>query len=78
MAAATITSKGQITLPKEIRDILALEIGDRVEFLVGPDGTVTVWPLTADVRTLKGILPRPKHPVSVEEMNRVIRSRGRG
>ena len=78
MPVATVTSKGQITLPKEIRDALELQAGDRVEFLIGADGTVTIWPATADVKTLKGILPRPKRAVSIEEMNRVVRSRGEG
>ncbi|MGP0591879.1 AbrB/MazE/SpoVT family DNA-binding domain-containing protein [Nitrospira sp. T9] len=38
MPFATLISKGQITLPKEIRGQLKLQPGDRVEFLVGPDG----------------------------------------
>ena len=73
MAVATLTSKGQITLPKPIREALKLQIGDRVEFLVGADGTVTVWPVTEDVTTLKGMLAKPKRAVSVEAMNRAIR-----
>ena len=76
MATATLTSKGQITVPKAVREALRLKAGDRVEFLVGEDGTVTIWPVTADVRTLKGLLPKPRRRVSVEEMNAVVRERG--
>lgn len=76
VATATLTSKGQITIPKSIREVLKLETGDRVEFLVGADGGVTVWPVTENVSTLKGMLAKPKRPVSVEELNRAIR-RGR-
>jgi len=76
MTEATLTSKGQITLPKPIRDLLNVKPGDRIEFLVSDDGTVTVWPVTVDARTLKGLVPKPKRPVTVEEMNAAIRKRG--
>ena len=59
MATARVTSKGQITLPKIIRDHLGLKSGDRVEFLIGPDESVTVLPATRDIRELKGIVPKP-------------------
>ncbi|WP_447971163.1 AbrB/MazE/SpoVT family DNA-binding domain-containing protein [Nitrospira sp. M1] len=77
MAIATLTSKGQITLPKEIRQQLKLDPGDRVEFLVGSDGRITVWPVTSDVKTLKGMIPKPKKPVTLEAMRAAIRRRGR-
>ena len=70
-----MTSKGQITIPKTVREALNLETGDRVEFLIDSDGSVTIWPVTADVTTLKGMLPKPKRPVTVEAMNRAIRTR---
>ncbi len=76
MPVATLTSKGQITLPKPIREHLQLEPGDRVEFLVGSDGQITVWPVTSDVRILKGLIPKPKRPVSLEVMKTVIKQRG--
>ena len=75
MAVATLTSKGQITIPKPVREALKLETGDRVEFLVSADGTVTIWPVTEDVTTLKGMLPTPSRRVTVEQMNQVIRNR---
>ncbi|WNM63857.1 AbrB/MazE/SpoVT family DNA-binding domain-containing protein [Candidatus Nitrospira neomarina] len=75
MAVATLTSKGQITLPKEIREQLQLQPGDRVEFLVEPDGRVTVWPVTSDVTILKGLIPKPKQPVTLEAMRAAIKQR---
>lgn len=76
---ATITSKGQLTLPKAIRDQLGVGPGDRVDFVVKDDGTVVVRPVTVHVRDLKGFLHRPgMKPLSIEEMNAVIRRRGAG
>ena len=79
MPSATMTSKGQLTLPKAIRDLLRLGAGDRVDFVVRDDGTVVLRPATADVRELKGLLHRPGlAPLSVEAMNAIIRRRGAG
>ena len=79
MPSATITSKGQLTLPKSIRERLRLGAGDRVDFVVTDDGTVVLRPATVDVRELKGFLHRRGlKPLSVEEMNAVIRRRAAG
>ena len=79
MPSATLTSKGQLTLPKAIRDLLRLGVGDRVDFIVKDDGTVVLRPATVDVRELKGLLHRKGlTPLSVEEMNAIIRRRGAG
>lgn len=76
MPSATLTSKGQLTLPKAIRDRLRLGAGDRVDFVVDDDGTVVLRPATADVRELKGFLHRKGiKRLSVEAMNAVIRRR---
>ena len=77
MPSATLTSKGQITLPKAVRDLLRLGAGDRVDFIVKDDGTVVMRPATVDVRELKGLLHRKGlKPLSVGEMNAIIRRRG--
>jgi len=76
MYASKITSKGQITLPLKIREHLNVGKGDRVEFLIGTDGKVTVLPVTADARMLKGMVPKPEKPVSVEDMKRAIEIEG--
>ncbi|MBP6733262.1 MAG: AbrB/MazE/SpoVT family DNA-binding domain-containing protein [Chromatiaceae bacterium] len=69
---ATITSKGQVTLPKALRDHLHLAAGDRVEFILEANQVVRLVPLTTSVARLKGILPKPEHPVSLEEMEDAI------
>jgi antitoxin PrlF len=73
MASATITSKGQITLPKPIRDRLRVKPGDRVTFREQADGTVTVEADTVDLRELRGSIRPRVRGVSVEEMSAAIR-----
>ena len=73
MPTSTVTSKGQVTIPKSIRDALGVGPGDRVLFVRHDDGTVVVRPETVDVRSLKGMLKdRVRRPISVEEMNEAI------
>ena len=69
---ATITSKGQVTVPKMVRDRLHLRPGDRLEFLVDEDGTLRVVPVTASLRQLKGMVQKPKQAVSLSEMEAAI------
>ena len=69
---ATITSKGQITLPKDLREQLHLATGDRVIFLMEEDGSVHLIPKHASLKDLKGVVPKPEQPVSLEEMERAI------
>jgi AbrB family looped-hinge helix DNA binding protein len=72
---ATLTSKGQITIPKNVRDALQLRAGDRLDFIVQADGTVRVLPVKGSVRSLKGALPKLARPVTLEDMERAIRRR---
>jgi AbrB family looped-hinge helix DNA binding protein len=73
MAVATLTSKGQTTIPKEIRDLLKLAPGDKLDFVVESDGRVVLRPATVDVRELRGMLRRKgAKAVSLEEMDRAI------
>lgn len=69
---ATISSKGQITLPKALRDQLHLSTGDRVEFVVDENEVVRLIPKHLSVRNLKGILPKPDKAVSLDAMERAI------
>lgn len=79
MPSATLTSKGQLTLPKAIRDLLRLGVGDRVDFIVKDDRTVVLRPATVDVRELKGLLHKKGiKPLSVEQVNAIIRRRAAG
>lgn len=72
MSEAKMTSKGQITLPKEIRLKLGLKQGDRVRFIVDDDGRVRLLPAKRDVSELMGILPSPKPKQSLEEMDEAV------
>ena len=69
---ATITAKGQVTVPKVIRDKLRLKPGDRVDFLLDASGELRVAPVTASVKQLKGMVPRPTKPVTLEQMDEAI------
>lgn len=75
MTTATLTSKGQITIPVEIRQRLGLDRGDRIEFVEAADGSFSIRPANNDVRSLKGLLRRPATPVSITDMNTAIRKR---
>lgn len=72
MSTATLTSKGQLTLPKEIRKALGVGPGDRVDFVRMEDGNYAVIPATHSIKSLKGLVPRPKKPVSLEDMDKAI------
>lgn len=73
MATATLTSKGQTTIPKEIREKLGLHPGDKIDFVMGEDGIVTLRPITIDVRELCGFLKRPGQRVAtLEDMDAAI------
>jgi AbrB family looped-hinge helix DNA binding protein len=77
MTTATLTSKGQITIPSNVRQRMGVESGDRIEF-VEIEGGYAIKPAIDDVRSLKGLLRKPSQPVSVEDMNAAIRARGAG
>lgn len=75
MVLATITSKGQTTIPKEIRDYLHLQTGDEIAFCI-EDGRVVIKPMTGDVRELRGFLNQyAVGNITVEDMNEAIRKR---
>ena len=78
MPTATVTSKGQITIPKEVREALGVAAGDRVEFVAQEKGVYKVVAATRDVRHLKGLVAKPAKPVSVEAMNRAVSKAGAG
>ena len=72
MSTATISSKGQVTLPIDVRKAMGVGPGDRVDFVQMQDGHFAVLAATVSVMTLKGILPRPATPVTLEEMDAAI------
>jgi len=73
MTTATLTSKGQITIPKEVRERLGVEAGDRLEFVEQERGVYKVIAATRDVSRLKGLVAKPRRPVSIEEMKAAVR-----
>lgn len=75
MAPSMIISKGQVTIPAEIRRHLKLKPGDRVEFVVEPDGRVVLMPATMDVKELMGLLAPAPRRLSLQEMDAAIRGR---
>lgn len=78
MPSATLTSKGQITIPAEVRAKLRLAAGNRLDFEEQPDGSYVVRARKGDIRALKGIVPRPAAPVSTDDMDRAVRQRAAG
>ena len=71
MTAATLTSKGQTTIPKEIRDSLGMKPGDRMTFTLMPDGTVVLRVKSKSIVELAGVLHKKgRKPVSVERLSR--------
>ncbi len=68
---ATLTSKGQTTIPKEIRDSLSMKAGDRMTFTLMPDATVIMRVKTKSVTELAGLLHKKgRKPVPVEQLSR--------
>jgi len=73
MAIATVTSKGQVTIPKEVRRVLQVEAGDRIDFVIEANDRVVVRRPGRSILDLYGILARPgRKPVTVREMDRAI------
>lgn len=68
-ADATVTSKGQVTIPKEIRETLSIEAGTKLEFVVEQDGELTVRPKTPPMDRLRAVQDQlSKHDVDLEAM----------
>ena len=74
MPSTTLTTKGQVTIPKAVRDELGLREGDRVAFRVLDDGTVIIEPENIDLLDLSCVLKPRRKGVTVEDMDRAIRA----
>ncbi len=74
MSRSTITSKGQTTIPKAVRDFLNLKPGDVVDFVIS-ENEVVMRSASIDVAQLKGILPKPARALSQEELDTHIKKR---
>jgi len=73
MPTATVTSKGQITIPKPIRERLKLKAGDQIDFVTDETGRVVLEPGSSELTDLRGMLRREgRPPVSLAEMDAAI------
>jgi antitoxin PrlF len=76
VALATLTKKGQLTVPKPIRDSLGLHTGDKVEFIINKSGAALFRPVTRKVDDVFGRLYKSERkPLSVKQIDAVIRQR---
>ena len=75
MSEATISSRGQITIPADVRATLGLKRGDKINFII-IGNEVKFLPVIKDINTLKGFIKKPSKPVTIEEMNKTIKARG--
>ena len=75
MTTATLTSKGQITIPVDVRRALNVDTGDRVEFVEVAAGRYEFVAATRSATELKGMFGKPGKPVSIEAMNTAIAKR---
>ena len=78
MTTATLTSKGQITVPADVRRVLNVQTGDRVEFVQIEPGRFELMAATHSVREPKGLFGKAVRAVSIDEMNRAIAEHGAG
>jgi AbrB family looped-hinge helix DNA binding protein len=76
MATATLTSKGQVTIPAAVRTALGLDTGSRIEFVETGKGQFSIIAATSPVQALKGILRKPAKPVSLDDMEHAIAMQG--
>ncbi len=76
MQQTTLTSKGQVTIPKNIRDFMGLHASDKIEFVITDKNEVLLKPITKKVDDVFGVLHKPgKVAVSVEDMDAAIRQK---
>jgi antitoxin PrlF len=76
MTTATLSSKGQITIPASVRQALQVDTGDRVEFVEVEPGKFLFLAANRSVTELKGMFGKAAKTVSVKDMNRAIEARG--
>lgn len=72
MASATVTSKGQITIPAAVRAKLGLRPGSRLAFVPSETGGYEIRVQAASIKDLKGAVSPPARPVSIDDMNDAI------
>ena len=72
---ATVSVKGQITIPKRIRDAMTIRTGDKVHFIM-EERAVRFLPAKKKLTSLKGVVAKPKKPVSIDDMRAAVKQKG--
>lgn len=72
MPTATMTSKGQITIPIELRKTLGLKPGVRIDFYEIEEGVYALRPKTGSIMEMRGCIPKLDHVLTIEEMNQAV------
>ena len=72
MPTATMTSKGQITIPVDVRTALGLHPGTKIDFVEFEKGQFAIRPRTASIRDLEGCIPKLDYVPTIEEMDNAI------
>lgn len=74
MTLSTVTSKGQVTIPKAVRDRLRLEAGDKLDFRVEDDGTIRVHPVAKKTSEVFAVFAeKAAQPYSVAEQRDAVK-----
>lgn len=76
MSTATMTTKGQLTVPADIRVKFGLRAGEKVDFTVNAAGDLVLRPRTGDIRALRGLIAYDGPPISIETINAAIGEAG--
>lgn len=76
MSTASLTSKGQVTIPVVVRAALGIGTGDRIEFIQVGAGRFELVAATQSVTALKGMVRKPEVPVTIDAMNEAIAAQG--
>jgi antitoxin PrlF len=72
MPTAKVTSKGQVTIPNEVRKALNLKPGDRIDFFQNQHGEFVLLPRNRSIRDLEGCVPRLDYVPTIEELNEAV------
>ena len=72
----TLSSKGQLTLPKKIRQQLRLKTGDRLQLSINAEGNLELTPVLHSIKNLKGLLKAPSKPATLDDMEAAIMDEG--
>jgi len=78
MNTSTLTKKGQVTIPKAVRDSLGLIPGDKLEFIIDNEGFASIRPVTKKVDDVYGLLHKPgRKPVSIKDWDQALQQKMR-